>query len=533
MKKIDFDKLELIGSNMTLLYVEDNEDVMSATLETIKEFFKTIYPAKDGEEALNIFRTHEIDIVISDINIPKLDGLQLTSLIKKERKDTFIIMLSAHEEPSYLISSINTGVDGYLIKPLDIEKFADIMLNIGEKRESKPFSRDFSSLAKEIQKGIYKYVILLDISNFSLINKRHGKIFGDLVLDVISKRLNLLENDTYKLIKIDSDKFIFLTKEENKNKIKDYVDFIKINFIENLLNIDNIIIEIEFNAGAAKITNDMQELINAEFALQHAKTYSLNKELCFYDNKNESIMKEKENIIWLDLTKILIRDNCIYPYFQPILNISTGKIEKYEVLARAIHAKEAIPPIFFIPAAEKLGLITEITKNIIIKSFEYFSGSDNKFSINLSDLDFKEKYLCDFLKENLIKYNINPNNVTFEILENITIDENSDIIEQINSLKDGGFGIAIDDFGADNSNFSRFLDIDCDIIKIDRIFIKNIDKNEKHKIIVKTIVNLAKMLNIKTVAEYVENKEILETIKECGVDYAQGYLIGKPEAKIL
>jgi EAL domain-containing protein (putative c-di-GMP-specific phosphodiesterase class I) len=124
--------------------------------------------------------------------------------------------------------------------------------------------------------------------------------------------------------------------------------------------------------------------------------------------------------------------------------------------------------------------------------------------------------------------------VTFEILENITISEDSKkIISELNLLKDMGFKLAVDDFGIENSNFSRMLDIDLDFIKIDGMFIKDISKNPKYRMVAKAIVNLAKTMNIKTVAEYVENESVYNLVKECGIDYAQGFYVGKPKSNLI
>ncbi|NOR57594.1 MAG: EAL domain-containing protein, partial [Sulfurimonas sp.] len=119
--------------------------------------------------------------------------------------------------------------------------------------------------------------------------------------------------------------------------------------------------------------------------------------------------------------------------------------------------------------------------------------------------------------------------VTFEILENITLIKNNEkITQQRNILRAMGFKIAIDDFGIENSNFSRLLEINLDFIKIDGVFIKNLKENARNRTITRAIVNLSKTLGIKTIAEFVEDEEIYNIIKECGIDYAQGYYIGKP-----
>jgi 2-C-methyl-D-erythritol 4-phosphate cytidylyltransferase/2-C-methyl-D-erythritol 2,4-cyclodiphosphate synthase len=147
--------------------------------------------------------------------------------------------------------------------------------------------------------------------------------------------------------------------------------------------------------------------------------------------------------------------------------------------------------------AEKLGFITSVTRTIINKSFDFFKDNNYDFSINITERDLLEGYLIAFLKEKITLYGMKPSRVTFEILENITISKNSKTItQQLNELREMGFKIAIDDFGIENSNFSRLLEINIDFIKLDGIFIKNLKNNEKNRTITKAIVNLAKTYGV-------------------------------------
>ncbi len=246
------------------------------------------------------------------------------------------------------------------------------------------------------------------------------------------------------------------------------------------------------------------------------------------------LLEEKEIIKWLDITKKLINDEKIIPYYQAIIDVKTEKIVKYEVLARGDLNGEIIAPFKFLDAADKLGLTSSITRIIVQKSFQFFSSNSYDFSINIAQRDLVEGYLPRFFSQKLDLYNIDASRVTLEILENITISvDNKHIQSELDTLKKMGFSIAVDDFGVENSNFGRLVDINLDIIKIDGFFIRNIVKSEKDKLIVKSIASLAKTLGMKVVAEYVESQEILDIIKELGIEYAQGYHIGKPQDKLL
>ncbi len=164
---------------------------------------------------------------------------------------------------------------------------------------------------------------------------------------------------------------------------------------------------------------------------------------------------------------------------------------------------------------------------IIQKAFETFRISSNGFSINLSYLDMTNPITTTFIIEKLEEFDVSPW-VTFEILESEGIENYEAISKFINQIKSYGAKIAIDDFGAGYSNFERLAELRVDFIKIDGSLIKNIHINEETKIITRTIVNFAKELGIKTIAEYVHSKDVFDCVKSLGIDYAQGFYIGEP-----
>ncbi len=390
-----------------------------------------------------------------------------------------------------------------------------------------------SKIESEIKKDGYNYLFLLDVSNFSAINKVFGKIFSNNILLEIESMLEVNTHNHAKLFKIESDRFIILSRENSKESIKEYCEQIISFFDITKVILDEIELDVTFNIGVSRIINNISDtIVNSEYALDKSKKLgSRNYEI--YDELNLEYEDEKDAILWLNRTKEIILNDQIEPYFQAIQNISTGKITKYEVLARGIVGDEIVEPRYFLQSASKLGILTSVTKIIIKKSFKYFEDKDCSFSINLTERDLLEGYLSEFLKDKLSYYSIDASRVIFEIVESVVVDNNfKTISEQIKELKEMGFKIAIDDFGIENSNFNRLLEMNADIIKVDGSFVSELKENEKMALIVKTIVNLAKSLNIDTVAEYVKDEYIYEAVKELGIDYAQGYFIGKPQPTI-
>jgi len=210
-----------------------------------------------------------------------------------------------------------------------------------------------------------------------------------------------------------------------------------------------------------------------------------------------------------------------------VSNFGEGR-QKYEALVRLEDEEKLISPYFFLEISKKTKYYTSITKTMIKKTFEMFKDKNIEFSINLTIQDILNKQIKEFIVEMIQSYNIGDC-VIFEIVESESIQNFQDVIGFINEVRRFGCKIAIDDFGTGYSNFEYLLKIKADYIKIDGSLIKNIDNDLDVQIVVSTIVDFAKKMGTKTVAEFVENKAIYEKIVELGVDYSQGYYFSAPQ----
>lgn len=385
------------------------------------------------------------------------------------------------------------------------------------------------SLQKDIVHLENGSLYLLDINNFNIYNKLYGFAFGDALLREISKNLLFLFGSNDKLYKLSADRYALLTDEYDAQTIKNTCNQVFAYFDNSDILVDGVEVLVSFSIGVAQVKAKHDSIVDAEFALdlskKHGKRFNV-----IYDANSNKIREELESIAWLNKTRDFIYRDLIVPYYQPIVDVKTREIYKYECLARVVDDNVVIPPLLFLSAASRLGLLTSVTKSMINKSFKYFSGKDIKFSINITERDIMDGYLVEFIKLKAELHGINPKNVTFEILKNLTLSKDGDLVNKtIGLVKDYGCDIAIDDFGSENSNFSRLLSLQSDYIKIDGAFVKDCDTDLEKQKIIDAIVQLTKRLGIKSVAEFVSSESIFETIKHLGVDYAQGYLFGKPE----
>lgn len=181
--------------------------------------------------------------------------------------------------------------------------------------------------------------------------------------------------------------------------------------------------------------------------------------------------------------------------------------------------------------AKKSRQYLAITRTVIEKSFEYFKDKNFEFSINLTLEDMIDLKMREFILQKLTQYNIGSR-VVFEIVESEEIANFDEINDFIANLRELGCKIAIDDFGSGYSNFAYLIKLNADYIKIDGSLIKDFTTDKNHSNIVTTILEFAKLQNIKTIAEFVSKEDILEKVTKLEIDYAQGFYIHEPSSEI-
>ncbi len=376
----------------------------------------------------------------------------------------------------------------------------------------------------------HKHLALINIDGFKDINDFYGHDIGDIVIKETAQAIRkICTNKKSNIYKLPSDEYaLFTTMEISKIKFLELINNIVETIQETKFHIADNSIFITLSCGLA--SNEELLLTKADIALQSSKRE--NKNIVYYDTSFDTKAKISKNIEGIALLKEAIKNNKIVPYFQPIYNVHTDKIEKYECLARIIlEDGRVIPPFEFLDIAIKSKLYPEITKAIITKSFEFFKDKKYEFSINLSINDVLNRRTVAFIAEALEEFD-EPQRVVFEILESDKIGNYQQLKEFIKDIKRFNSKFALDDFGSGYSNFAHILELNIDYLKIDASLVKYITTDNNSRVITKTIINFASSLGLKTIAEFVEDKDSLEMLEKMGVDFIQGYYIGKPDSKL-
>ena len=563
MMMYDINKIKDQASLLTLLLVDDDAGARNHMKSFLSLLFKEVYEAENGKEALTIYEEKNVDILITDLLMPVMCGFDLIDAIRKLNSRQKIIIMSAQADKDTIVKAITYSVDGYILKPInEVQMFESIEKTISEclmERENQNYQSSLEEQVKEqvveiqnysqqmidqlehdtltglpnkeklqldYSKKSFSWLILCNIDNLEYINIAYGHYEGDLLIKSVAKLLrNLVGENVYR---VSGDEFFVTSNLKDKDSVEKLAQEIHDKVYVKRFELTQASVRITFTMGIVPSDDDvLVPYYKAHLAIKQVRQKHKNG-IGFYQDDPKLKSYHKEMNQWAYKTKLALEFDLLVPFYQPIINVQTKQIEKYECLARIVEKDSVIMPKKFIESSRIAGMIVDVTQRVILKSFETFAHSDKEFSINITDDDLKEEYLMKFLNKALKKYDIKPQQVVLEVLENVSDYDADHAQVQLQELKSQGYQIAIDDFGAESSNFARLQRLNIDYIKIDGSFIKNINENKNSLNIVKTIIYYSKLSNVKTIAEYVHNKAVYETLVGLGIDYVQGYYLYEP-----
>ena len=367
-------------------------------------------------------------------------------------------------------------------------------------------------LRKDLQDNEDFGLVLVNIDNFQIINNFYGFVVGDYVIEEFGKYLKKAL-PKYNIYRLTGAEFAFvLDSNRGFYDLKDYLTqlYNKINNV--LIHYQDIEIYLDLTLASSANKDTHHVFSKVSMALKYAKEMKL--PFWIYEDRMKFEDDYERNLKLSELVRNAVENSNILPYYQAIIDNKTSKIVKYECLARLIDKNEKIlSPVLFIPVAKKIKVYSSITKTIIDKSFAMFENNGLMFNINLSIEDIMNSEINKFIIDKL-KSSHASNRVTFELLESEAIQDFKKVERFVSEVKRYGAKIAIDDFGSGYSNFSYLTKMNADYIKIDGSLIKDIDVDKTSYVVVETIVEFARKLGIKTIAEYVHSSIVMDKVKE-------------------
>ncbi len=379
----------------------------------------------------------------------------------------------------------------------------------------------------------------MDLDQFKVVNDTSGHIAGDELLRQLASMLKGLLRRRDTLARLGGDEFAILMEHCSLAQAQEKAERICRMISEFKFAWENRSYAVSASIGLVVINNrskDLTEVLKqADSACYVAKDAGRNRVHTYHAADKELALREGE-IHWVSDIHAALEQDRFLLYAQLITPIpAQASLPAYEILLRMRNPEgEIIAPGAFLPAAERYNLSTRIDRWVIDACFNWLRGQDhaqNRFdhiSINLSGRSLGDEATLSHIINSWNEAAFDPALVVFEITETAAIANLTAATHFINTLKDHGFGFSLDDFGSGLSSFGYLKTLPVDSLKIDGMFVRDIVDDPIDRAMVRSINEIGHVMGMRTIAEFVENDAILRLLSEIGVDYAQGYGVGRP-----
>lgn len=535
-----------------LVLIVDDEHVNRRLLGKIIEKEYDVIYAEDGQEALDLIKKREktLSMVLLDLIMPKMDGYELLALLHDDPNLSRIPVIVLTSERTAEVKSLQLGAADFIPKPYDMPEV--ILARVRRSIELAEDNSIISATENDTLTGLYtkdfffqharrhdQYypeaemdALVLNVNRFHLINELHGRLFGDSVITCIAGQLNrILDSNDGIACRCDADTFyMYISHQENYEAMMNQI----VTALTELLGHQRISLRMGVYQHSDKKTDIEERFDRANLACNSLRS---SYKTCFtiYDD----VMHERE----LYSEKLIgdmdtgVEQRQFKVYFQPKYNIKgdTPVLASAEALIRWDHPEYGlVGPGSFVPLFEKNGLVQKLDHYVWkeaaaqIKRWKDKYGVTIPISVNVSRIDIYdpdlEKKLLDIVHSN----GLEPNEYLLEITESAYTDNSEQIIETVKKLREDGFRVEMDDFGAGYSSLNMLAALPIDALKLDMLFIRKICDDDKDLKMVQLMIDIAGFLKIPVIAEGVETREQYELLKKLGCDLIQGYYFSKP-----
>jgi diguanylate cyclase (GGDEF)-like protein/PAS domain S-box-containing protein len=363
-------------------------------------------------------------------------------------------------------------------------------------------------------------LLLLDLDTFKFVNDSYGHPIGDKVLSDVGASLSATVRGTDVVARIGGDEFVVLLREATELEAVAVAKKLIVAIRTRSKPTIGASVGIAAFDGAGEKTPE-ELLIAADIALYEAKEMGGGTTVLYTGQSSQALT-------WVERIRDALDENRLVVYSQPIIDLETGGVAREELLVRMLDPQgDKIPPASFLPAAERFGLIHEIDLMVLARAIELVKRGVS-VAVNVSVRTLTDpRYLIALEAE--LADGSDPGRFNFEITETAAVANMSDAQEFARRIRELGCSLSLDDFGTGFSSFTYLKHIPAQFLKIDIEFIHELERNPADQQLVQAIVAIARGLGQKTVAEGVEDEETLATVRKLGVDYAQGFHLGRPE----
>lgn len=546
---------------LPVLVVEDDRPTRLLLERMIRARGHEVHGCESAEAAAELLRESFFPLIVLDIQLPGMSGLEFSRLLRQQATGKYFYILAGtgNNRPDDLRQVLDAGVDDYIAKPyhpglLDIRlAVAEAAVkDIAERRhleydlaflaEHDPLTKlynrrrlptaigDAVDVAREGSPGALLYI---DLDNFKVVNDSLGHDAGDRLLLAVAEILRKGVRESDVLVRFGGDEFVIILSNCSVEEALGIGEDLR-ERIENLVFAESgRSFRIGASIGVTQIDGlrSVTDIVSlADMACYAAKARGRNR-VELHSENDDALANLVADADWSTRIKDAMSNGKLELYFQPIVAFAGRAIICHEVLVRLLDHPEVGPvhPAAFMTSIQRSGFAARLDRFVITNAVAALAASDETaLSINISGSSFASDDFGSFVSDILEQNRISPTRVIFELTESEVLANVPRAVSTMNHLKELGFRFALDDFGAGASSLNYLKSLPLDIIKIDGGFIRDLEGDPFNMAVIRSVHALSATLNIPMVAEHIETQSVCDILAGLGIQYGQGYLIGKP-----
>jgi diguanylate cyclase (GGDEF)-like protein len=556
-----------------ILIVDDNPQLRNVLLELLRANYECTAVCS-AEEALTLLLTEKFDLVLSDIVMDGMSGLEMLPQVLLRSPDAVVVMISGEQNIDSAIEAMRAGAFDYVTKPFDLRHVEAAVRRALEHHELREVKRRYEENLEELverrtaERDHLTYhhaltglpnrvlfrdrltqsialaqrdertlaVIFVSIDRFKGLNDTLGHVIGDQMLRSVAARLSQVGDEGDTVASCGGEEFALLVSgvghTESAVRVAQQVQ----QALKSPFSIDGQELFVTVSIGISVYPHDGKDaqtlLQNAGVAVAGARQHGGDNYQFYRADMNAQALKRLglEN----SLRRAVERDEFVV-YYQPQINTETSQLVGMEALVRWRHPELGlISPMEFIPLAEETGLIVPLGECVLRtacaqnKAWQEAGLAPLQVSVNFSPRQFQQPGLVKQVKSALDETGLDPSYLKMELTESTIMKDAELTIQTLCQLKEIGVQVSVDDFGTGYSSLSYLKRFPIDTLKIDISFVRHSTTDPKDAAIVRAIITLAHSLNLKVIAEGVETQEQLSFLSSLRCDEVQGYLFNKP-----
>jgi Amt family ammonium transporter len=533
--------------------------------------------ANSGREALKVLSEQTVSVILLDVMMPAMNGYEVLEAVHHwlgERTPP-VIMLTARDTPDEIARAMELGAADYVTKPFDFRvleariktqlkrarnagalrtRASELEAHLQDLHDRQRLDaltglanmRDFEGqlsryLARARSNAESHVLCVCTLEEMQAINHTYGPATGDALLRTVARLLEqeIGEGDT--LARLRGDKFAVLLANRDLASARLTAESMVRRLTAHSVIAADETLTVSVSVGLTPVASDQTSVMalihGAEHACKLARADGSNQ-VRVYRSGDQQLDDVRSNMRWAMKLKQALREDGLLLYAQPIVACrpELDPPRRFEVLVRMLDEGRVVSPGMFLGAVEKHGLATELDRWVVENTIDYLAAlpqqirqRTEKVSINLSGYSLGSRSFRDFVVQHLRSAAIAPSLICFEITETAAVVHLDQAVAFIRSFQELGVTFALDDFGTGVSSFGYLRSLPVNCLKVDGQFVRHIGSSALDRGIVTAINDIAHIMGMETVAEFVEDQNIVTELGKIGVDFLQGYHLGRPQ----